>query len=159
LAAPGPEPEPEPVAVVAAAPEPSAPPARGETAIVRRAPDDRMPRFRTVGPAELALVERLFAVDVPGPIAHFVAISTFACTQAGDGSDPNGFDALVRRDLAELGRAVVLARMGKTSSYRVEQAQLDAIEFAWEPGGIIAAGPSGRFRRDLHARSRRRSAA
>jgi hypothetical protein len=123
--------------------------ARVEPPPVQRIPDDRMPRFRTVGAAELAVVERLFAAPVPGPIAHFVAISTFACTQAGDGTDPNGFDALVRHDLAELGRAVVLARMGKASSYRIEQADLDTIVFAWEPGGIVSAGAPGRFRRDL----------
>lgn len=87
----------------------------------------RAARYRSCGAAEIALLERLFAAEAPGPIAHLMTISVLACTQAADGGDVGGFDAAVRGNAESLGRALVAQRLGKAPGALVTAAQLDAL--------------------------------
>lgn len=118
-AAPEPEPEPEPV--------PAAPPV-----------DARPSRYRGIGPTELALLERLFGTENPGPVAHLMTISTLACTQGPDGADVGGFDSAVRRNADALARALVLHRLGKPPVGLVPPGQLEGLAADAQP----AAGPA-----------------
>jgi hypothetical protein len=134
---------PPPEAVAAPPPRPirTAPPA-----------DVRMSRFRTLGPNDLALLDRLFGANEPGPIAHFVMIATLACNEPEVGEDTSGYGDLLRADAETLGRALVLARLGKTIDHRVPQSALDALQLPWEPTAPPTTTPRRsprRLRRDL----------
>jgi hypothetical protein len=83
--------------------------------------------MRPIGTLELSLLERLFAEGTPGPIGHLMTISTLACTLAADGSDPGGFDAVVRANAKLLGRALVLQRLGKSPGTLVTEAMLEGL--------------------------------
>jgi outer membrane biosynthesis protein TonB len=131
---PEPEPEPEPVAPVAAV-APAAPAAREVPAELRSA------RYRPVGSAEISVLERLFAAEAPGPIAHLMTISLLACTQDASGDDVGHFDAAVRRNGETLGRALVLQKLGKPTAFLVTQGQLDALA---SDGAPVPATPPER---------------
>jgi hypothetical protein len=142
-AAPAAQPEPVPEPVAAALPEPQAPPepkpepaaAAAVPAAPQIPPELRTARYRPIGSAEVASLERLFAADVPGPIAHLMTISLLACTQNAGGSDVGHFDAAVRRNGETLGRALVLQKLGKPTAFLVTQGQLDALAAEDEAAG------------------------
>ncbi len=164
--APEPEPvaaiaEPEPVAAIAEpeaepppAPEPPAskpaPPVSVQKAPLGTvsAPEERMIRYRTLGNSDIALLERLFAAPAPGIIAHYVMISSIACSEPVSGDDASGYGAFLRRDIELLGRALVHARMGKAPQYRIVQADLNGLALDWN---VLpqAFPPQRRLRRDL----------
>ena len=154
-----PEPEPEPAAALpeleldlrlepepapAPEPEPSRPPATAAVPAVEARPA----RYRAIGAAELALLERLFATETPGPIAHLMTISTLACTQGPDGGDVGGFDSAVRKNADALARALVLQRLGKTPVGLVPAGQLEALAADAEPA-LGAAPPHPALRRTI----------
>ncbi len=137
-------PAPAPQATV----EPPAPP----PAHVAPAAYERMSRYRTLGPSEIAVINRLFRSDDPGVIAHFVLISTLTCSEGDDGSDATGYTAFLRSDGEQLGRAMVVARLGKPVDYRVTQSSLDDLELPWQPTPPPTTTPRRaprRLRRDL----------
>jgi hypothetical protein len=145
-------PPPVEAAIVAEPEAPQAPPAGpvpkaplGATTV----PEERMIRYRTLGSNEIALLERLFAADVPGIIAHHVMISNLACTEPGSGDDASGYGAFLRRDIELLGRALVHSRMGKVPQYRIVQSDLDTLSLTWNPTPQQAFPPQRRLRRDL----------
>ena len=155
--APAPEPEPEPPAP---APPPQAatlplftpPPAVATKPSLgaAAAPVERMLRYRTLANNDVALLDRLFTAEVPGIIAHYVLISSIACSEAGDGEDTGGYGAFLRRDIELLGRALVHSRMGKTPQYRIVQADLDGLAMPWQQATPPQAFPAPRrLRRDL----------
>lgn len=149
--APEPKPEPEPEPAAAAAPPPLPAPAVPPKAPLRAAPaaaEERMIRYRTLGNNDIALLERLFAVDVPGIIAHYVLVSSIACCEPVSGTDASGYSAFLRRDIELLGRALVHARMGKVPQYRILQPDLDQLALSWQ---VLpqAFPPQRRLRRDL----------
>ena len=157
-----PPPPPEPVAaaepVLVAEPTPVVEPAP----VVAEAPakplrvaavaESRMSRFRTLVPNDVALLERLFTADRPSLIAHFVMISTIACNEPEAGTDATGYASFLRGDGESLGRALVLARLGKPIDYRLEQSALDALHLPWAPTPPPTSSPRRaprRLRRDL----------
>jgi hypothetical protein len=142
----------------APAPEPAAIPTVTETvpppkpARLVPASEERMSRYRSLGANDIAVLTRLFSGDDPGVIAHFVLIATLACNEADDGSDTTGYGAFLRADGEQLGRAIVLARLGKPIDYRVQQASLDALDLPWQPTPPPTTTPRRsprRLRRDL----------
>jgi hypothetical protein len=146
--------EPEPEADVAAAPlplfarEPDAPQKAPLGAAT--APVERMIRYRTLGNNDIALLERLFIPEVPGIIAHYVMISSIACSEPGAGEDRSGYGAFLRRDIELLGRALVHSRMGKAPQYRIVQADLDRLALTWQQlTPPQSFPPPRRLRRDL----------
>jgi hypothetical protein len=96
------------------------------------APAERMTRYRTLANNDIALLDRLFTPDVPGIIAHYVMISSIACSEAGDGEDTSGYGPFLRRDIELLGRALVHSRMGKAPQYRIVQSDLDGLALPWQ---------------------------
>jgi hypothetical protein len=112
------------------------------------APEERMIRYRTLGNNDVALLERLFAAEVPGIIAHYVLISSVACCEPMSGMDVSGYSTFLRRDIELLGRALVHARMGKAPQYRILQTDLDDLTLNWQ---VLpqAFPPQRRLRRDL----------
>ncbi len=146
----------EPVAeapvVEPAVPEPPAPEPPPKLARVAPAPEARMSRFRTLGANDIALLDRLFAADQPGIIAHFVMISTIACNEPENGPDESGYAAFLRADGESLGRALVLARLGKSVDYPIVQSSLDQLHLPWAPTPPPTSTPRRsprRLRRDL----------
>jgi hypothetical protein len=160
--APEPEiaPEPAPSAAVepprpvpppplpAPAPAPAAPAPTKVALGAASAPEERMIRYRTLGNNDIALLERLFAAEVPGIIAHYVLISSIACCEPVSGMDVSGYSAFLRRDIELLGRALVHARMGKAPQYRIAQSDLDDLTLNWQ-ALPQAFPPQRRLRRDL----------
>jgi hypothetical protein len=112
-------------------------------------PEERMIRYRTLGSNDIALLDRLFATESPSIIAHYILISSIACTEPGSGEDASGYMPFLRRDIELLGRALVHARMGKAPQYRVSQADLDALALPWSLTPQQAFPPQRRLRRDL----------
>lgn len=111
-----------------------------------------MSRFRTLGANDIALLDRLFAADQPGIIAHFVMISTIACNEPENGPDESGYAAFLRADGESLGRALVLARLGKSVDYPIVQSSLDQLHLPWAPTPPPTSTPRRsprRLRRDL----------
>jgi hypothetical protein len=146
-AAPPAKPEasaPEPPPMLIDAP-PVAKPALGAAA----APEERMTRYRTLGTSDIALLERLFAPDVPGVIAHYVMISSVACNEPATGADASGYDAFLRRDIELLGRALVHSRMGKAPQYRIVQDDLAELKLDWQIAPPPPFPAPRRLRRDL----------
>ena len=143
------EPQPEPPATA----EPLAAPVAAKRPELTVAPvEQRMSRFRTLGPNDVALLGRLFAAEHPGIIAHYVMISTIACHESESGTDATGYASFLQIDGQSLGRALVISRLGKTMEYRVQQSALDELAFPWHPSeSRIAGGPNAlrRLRRDL----------
>jgi hypothetical protein len=148
--------EPEVVAEPAPAPAPpkktplpAAPATKARLSAVA-ASEERMARFRTLGNNDIALLDRLFAAEVPGIIAHYVVISSIACTEPAAGDDTSGYGSFLRRDIELLGRALVHSRMGKAPQYRIVQGDLDALSLDWN-NAIPAQSfpPQRRLRRDL----------
>jgi hypothetical protein len=117
----------------------------GATAV----PEERMIRYRTLANNDVALLDRLFAPDAPGIIAHYVLISSIACTEPGSGEDASGYGAFLRRDIEQLGRALVHSRMGKAPQYRIVQADLDGLALGWQITPPQPFPPQRRLRRDL----------
>jgi hypothetical protein len=79
-------------------------------------------------------------------------IATLACNEPEHGPDTSGYGELLRTDGETLGRALVLARLGKTIDYRVPQSSLDALRLPWEPTAPPTTTPRRsprRLRRDL----------
>jgi hypothetical protein len=112
----------------------------------------RMSRFRTLGKAEVAVLDRLFLAEQPGIVAHLIAISTIACTEPEHDADTSGYGDFVRADLKSLGRALVLTRLGKPLDVRIEQSALGALLLPWEPTAPPTTTPRRsprRLRRDL----------
>jgi hypothetical protein len=152
--APAAEPEPEPTPAAA---EPSAilplqtPPTAAKAPLLAApAPAERMTRYRTLANNDIALLDRLFTPDVPGIIAHYVMISSIACSEAGDGEDTSGYGAFLRRDIELLGRALVHSRMGKAPQYRIVQADLDELALPWQQATPPQSfPPQRRLHRDL----------
>jgi hypothetical protein len=142
-AAPEP-PAPEPPPMLIEAP-PVAKPALG----VAASPEERMTRYRTLGTSDIALLDRLFAADVPGVIAHYVMISSVACNEPATGADASGYDAFLRRDIELLGRALVHSRMGKAPQYRIAQDDLAALKLDWQSAPPPPFPAPRRLRRDL----------
>ncbi len=149
---PAPEPpaaahEPPPPAPMPA-PLPEPPPIPKAPLRAASAPEERMIRYRTLGNNDIALLERLFAAEAPGVIAHYVLISTIACCEPVSGEDTSGYAAFLRRDIELLGRALVHARMGKAPQYRIAQDDLNSLGLAWQ---VLpqAFPPQRRLRRDL----------
>ena len=155
LPLPLPEPElaaSEPELAAAGFAEPEAP------AVAIAAPPEiphelRSARYRPIGSPEVAILERLFAADAPGPIAHLMTISLLACTQNASGDDIGHFDAAVRRNGETLGRALVLQRLGKPTAFLVTQGQLDALA-----AGAVAVPATPPERPTLRRFSRRQDA-
>jgi hypothetical protein len=155
------EPEPEPVPVPRLAPveKPAVPRPAKKPPLPKALPkaplgaavvaDERMIRYRTLGNNDIALLERLFTADVPGVIAHYVMISSIACTEPGSGEDTSGYAPFLRRDIELLGRALVHSRMGKPPQYRIAQNDLDALALGWNLTPQQAFPPQRRLRRDL----------
>jgi pyruvate/2-oxoglutarate dehydrogenase complex dihydrolipoamide acyltransferase (E2) component len=116
-----------------------------------RAPasEERMTRYRTLGASDVALLERLFTAPVPGVIAHYIMISTLACNEPHSGDDASGFAPFLRADIESLGRALVHTRMGKASTYKVSQDDLDALALPWSVTPDLPPGTTARLRRDL----------
>lgn len=160
-AMPEPEPEPEPALEPTPAPKPAPKPAPARkkaplpTAAPKAplgavaAPEERMIRYRTLGNNDVALLDRLFTAEVPGIIAHYVMISSIACTEPGSGDDTSGYGPFLRRDIELLGRALVHSRMGKAPQYRIVQADLDELALGWSLTPQQAFPPQRRLRRDL----------
>lgn len=150
-----PAPPPDPVPVAAATPplpakKPPAAPRAKKPALGTPAPaDERMVRYRTLGHSDIALLDRLFTPDVPGVIAHYVMISSIACSEPSTGEDTSGYAAFLRRDIELLGRALVHSRMGKAPQYRIVQADLDGLVLPWQLPQPQAFPPQRRLRRDL----------
>jgi hypothetical protein len=99
----------------------------------------------------VALLKRLVAADPPGIIAHFLTISTIACVESDEG-DVAPYAAFLQGDIESLGRALVLARLGKGLTYSVGQATLDQLDLPWRPAPLGAPGRAfarPRLRRDL----------
>lgn len=144
-------PTPEPESESARPPVPKAAPkaAKAKIAGAVAAADERMVRYRSLGQSDIALLDRLFSADVPGLIAHHVLISSIACSEPANGDDAGGYSAFLRGDIELLGRALVHSRMGKPTSYKIAQTDLDALSIAWE----IAPAPTfpvpRRLRRNL----------
>ena len=148
-----PEPKPEP------APAPKPAPTRKKPPLPTAAPkaplgataaaEERMIRYRTLGNNDVALLDRLFTADVPGIIAHYVMISSIACTEPGSGEDTSGYGPFLRRDIELLGRALVHSRMGKAPQYRIVQGDLDGLALTWSLTPQQAFPPQRRLRRDL----------
>jgi len=114
-----------------------------------------MIRYRTLGNNDVACSTAVHA-DVPGIIAHYVMISSIACTEPGSGEDTSGYGPFLRRDIELLGRALVHSRMGKAPQYRIVQA-ISTVSRSREPNaatGVSAAAPfasrlaQGRMDRD-----------
>jgi hypothetical protein len=145
--------EPDPVAAVVA--EPPAPgraplPAAKKPALgAPPAAEERTVRYRTLAHNDIALLDRLFIPEVPGIIAHFVMISSIACSEPGTGEDTSGYSDFLRRDIELLGRALVHSRMGKAPQYRIVQADLDRLALPWEVPQPQSFPPQRRLRRDL----------
>jgi outer membrane biosynthesis protein TonB len=149
--------EPEVVAEPAPAPAPAppkktpppAPAAKARLSAVA-ASEERMARFRTLGNNDISLLDRLFAAEVPGIIAHYVVISSIACTEPAAGDDTSGYGSFLRRDIELLGRALVHSRMGKAPQYRIVQGDLDALSLDWN-NALPAQSfpPQRRLRREL----------
>jgi hypothetical protein len=135
---PTPEPEPEP------APKPKPVKAKAATAS-----EERMARYRTLGNNDIALLDRLFSVDVPGLIAHHVLISSIACSEPTSGDDSGGYGAFLRTDIELLGRALVHSRMGKATQYRIVQSDLDTLALSWEAAPPPSFPAPRRLRRNL----------
>ncbi len=111
---------------------------------------ERMTRYRTLANNDIALLDRLFSPDVPGIIAHYVMISSIACSEGGDGEDASGYGPFLRRDIELLGRALVHSRMGKAPQYRIAQSDLDALSLPWQQATPPQTfPPQRRLRRDL----------
>jgi hypothetical protein len=144
-------PEPEPAPAPAAAAKPVAQPSLVPKAPPRPAPapEERMIRYRSIGVSDIGLLERLFASDPPGVIAHFIMISSIACTEPGSGEDTSGYALFLRRDIELLGRALVHSRMGKAPQYRIAQGDLDGLSLTWDDAPQQAFPPQRRLRRDL----------
>lgn len=138
-------PEPPLPEAVRKAPLPAAKAPLGGTVV----PEERMIRYRTLSSNDVALLDRLFAVESPSIIAHYILISSIACTEPGSGEDASGFTPFLRRDIELLGRALVHARMGKAPQYRVSQAELDGLALPWSLTPQQAFPPQRRLRRDL----------
>jgi hypothetical protein len=147
VAEPEPAPAPKPGPTRKKPPLPTAAPKAplGATA----APEERMIRYRTLGNNDVALLDRLFTADVPGIIAHYVMISSIACTEPGTGEDTSGYGPFLRRDIELLGRALVHSRMGKVPQYRIVQGDLDGLALTWSLTPQQAFPPQRRLRRDL----------
>jgi len=128
-----PEPVPLPFVEPEPAPEPAPAPAPVAAAPAAAAPELRTARYRPIGSAEISVLERLFAGDSPGPIAHLMTISLLACTQSAAGEDVGNFDAAVRGNGETLGRALVLQRLGKPTAFLMTQSQLDGLASNGEP--------------------------
>jgi hypothetical protein len=145
------EPEREPESVPAVVAKPVAQPALVPKAPPRpaAAPEERMIRYRSIGVSDIGLLERLFASDPPGVIAHFIMISSVACTEPGSGEDTSGYALFLRRDIELLGRALVHSRMGKAPQYRIAQGDLDGLSLTWDDAPQQAFPPQRRLRRDL----------
>jgi hypothetical protein len=172
--------EPEPVAavVIEAEPEPAAPPEPAALAVpevtvatpaprpkksplpaaatkaplgATVVPEERMIRYRTLGNNDVGLLDRLFTAEVPGIIAHYVMISSIACSEPGTGEDTSAYGPFLRRDIELLGRALVHSRMGKAPQYRIVQADLDGLGngLAWNLTPPQSFPPQRRLRRDL----------
>jgi hypothetical protein len=153
-----PAPEPPPALPLA---EPEPPPAAAAKPLVQpvlvpkapprpvTAPEERMIRYRSIGVSDIGLLERLFASDPPGVIAHFIMISSIACTEPGSGEDTSGYALFLRRDIELLGRALVHSRMGKAPQYRIAQGDLDGLSLTWDDAPQQAFPPQRRLRRDL----------
>ena len=112
-------------------------------------PEERMIRYRTLGSNDVALLDRLFATEAPSIIAHFIMISSIACTEPGSGEDTSGYALFLRRDIELLGRALVHSRMGKAPQYRIAQGDLDGLSLTWDDAPQQAFPPQRRLRRDL----------
>jgi len=134
------------------APSPDPPPAAKKKPALRgaaAAAAERMIRYRTLTNNDVALLDRLFAPDVPGIIAHYVMISSLACTEAGSVA-AKGYAEFLRRDIELLGRALVHSRMGKEPQYRIVQADLDGLALPWlKLTPPQSFPPQRRLRRDL----------
>jgi hypothetical protein len=108
--------------------------------------------FRTVTASEVALLEQLFAAERPGVIAHYILISTIACTERDDGPDTTSLASFLRDDGVQLGRAIVLGRLGKKVDYRVNQSSLDDVALPWRPTAtrtVNGRNARRRLRRDV----------
>jgi hypothetical protein len=159
VAAPPPVVAPKPPKMPAKPPVAAAPPAPKKSPLPTPAPkaplgttavpEDRMVRYRTVGQNDIALLDRLFTAEVPGIIAHYVMISSIACSEPGTGDDTSGYGAFLRRDIELLGRALVHSRMGKAPQYRVAQVDLDGLALPWQVPQPQSFPPQRRLRRDL----------
>jgi len=134
-----------PPALAKARPKPRSIPAPG-------AGEERMACFRTVTASEVALLEQLFAAERPGVIAHYILISTIACTERDDGPDTTSLASFLRDDGVQLGRAIVLGRLGKKVDYRVNQSSLDGVALPWQPTAtrtVNGRNARRRLRRDV----------
>ena len=137
-----PTPEPE----IAPTPAPRAKPAKATAA----APTDaRMVCFRSLGPSDTALLDRLFSAESPGLIAHHVLISSIACSEPASGEDVGGYSAFLKRDIELLGRALVHSRMGKATSYKIAQSDLDGLSLTWAETPAPTFPAPRRLRRNL----------
>ena len=132
----------------AAAPAP-AEPVQETVPVIPPAVDERMARYRTIGPNDVALLDRLFSAPLPGVIAHYIMVSTLACNEPERGDDTGGYAAFLKRDIEALGRALVHARMGKATTYRITQAELDALSLPWSVEQPLPNSDARRLRRDL----------
>jgi hypothetical protein len=148
---PEPEPERQPEPAPAVAAKPAAQPMHVPKTPPRpvTAPEERMIRYRSIGVSDIGLLERLFASDPPGVIAHFIMISSIACTEPGSGEDTSGYALFLRRDIELLGRALVHSRMGKAPQYRIAQGDLDGLSLTWDDAQQQTFPPQRRLRRDL----------
>ncbi len=146
-------PAPAPAAIMADAPVADEPPAAPKRARRTAAPADaRMSRYRTLAQTDVAMLDRLFGIDPPGLAAHLMMISTVACHEPEDRVDTSGYGEVIRSDGEALGRALVLARLGKPVDLRIEQSALGALLLPWEPTRPPTATPRRsprRLRRDL----------
>ena len=134
---------------------PPEPPAKAPTAATKAplgtttAPAEQMIRYRTLGNNDIGLLDRLFTPETPGIIAHFVMISSIACSEPAGGEDTSGYGPFLRRDIELLGRALVHSRMGKAPQYRIVQGDLAALNLSWQQTAQQAFPPQRRLRRDL----------
>lgn len=146
-------PAPAPLPVPRRPPQPVAaktPPAPTKAPLgTTAAPPELMIRYRTLGNNDIGLLDRLFAPEAPGIIAHFVMISSIACSEPASGEDVSGYGTFLRRDIELLGRALVHSRMGKAPQYRIVQGDLDALNLTWQQTAQQAFPPQRRLRRDL----------
>jgi len=132
-----------------AAAEPATPPKPARAVAQAEA---RMSRYRTLAKTDVAMLDRLFGSEPPGLTAHLMMISTVACNEPEDGVDTSGYGDVIRSDGESLGRALVLARLGKPVDHRIEQSALGALLLPWEPTRPPTATPRRsprRLRRDL----------
>ncbi len=102
--------------------------------------EERMTCVRSIAAADVALLDRMFSLPVPGFVAHAMLISTLACDETSDGPISDELSAFLARDVAALGRLLVLARMGKPLRFAVDQPTLDGLRIGWRSDGTLPAG-------------------